>query len=224
MALTKTLAQLRAMLLRRAGFSASGTSVSLDADTLNDILNDAVFEGWDVIVNKWLDYYTGSTIVAVTADEDTYALPADFYKLRVVWMAEGERYTRLKPASLDDAHKYTGQSVGARGDYRYRITNRNLVMMPLPSSAESLRVFYVPHKTVMVNDADTLTLEVPIELKYILAIGWRDILELQNLDPSPAIAKMQQYEAKLRTAADSLDAGEPFYLGTPPFDDAEDLL
>lgn len=210
--LTRTLAQLRTELLIAAGMNTSGTSVDLTPTVLNGIINSAVYEGWDVIVNKWLDYYSGGAVISVVADTDTYALPSDFYKLRVVWILDGDRYIRLRPAALDAAHTFTGQAVGTKGRYRYRVTNRNLVLMPVPSGAESLRVFYVPIKQEMVNDSDTLALDVPIELKYILAIAWRDVLDRQNLDPSPALAKMQQYEAKLRTAADSLDAGEPFYL------------
>lgn len=224
MALTKTLLQLRALVKTAAGMNTSGTSVDLTSDVLNGIINDAVYEGWDVIVGKWADYYTGGTVIAVTAGSDTYALPSDFYKLRAVWILDGARYLKLRPADLDAAHLYTGQSVGSHGSYRYRLTNRNLVLMPAPSSAESLRVFYVPIKAEMTADADTLRLEVPIELKYIVAIAWRDVLDRQNLDPSPAIAKMQAYEAKLRTAGDSLDASEPFYLDArgPGGDDADD--
>lgn len=224
MALTKTLAQLRSALLIRAGMNTSGTSVDLTPTVLNEIINNAVFEGWDVIVNKWLDYYTATATVSVVADSDTYALPSDFYKLRVVWILDGERYLRLHPADLDAAHTYTGQTAGTKGGYRYRITNRNLVLMPVPSSAESLRVFYVPIKTEMVLDADTLTLDVPVELEFILAVAWRQILKRQNLDLSPALAEMKIYEAKLRTAADSLDAGEPFYLSPHgPHDDFDEV-
>lgn len=211
MALTKTLAQLRTALLVRAGMNTSGTSVDLTSAVLDGIINDAVYEGWDVIVNKQLDYYTGSTSVSVVAGTDTYALPSDFYKLRAVWILDGARYLRLRPTDLDAAHLLTGQTAGSKSTYRYRVTNRNLVIMPPPARAETLRVYYVPIKTEMTADGDTLTLDVPIDLKYILAIAWRDILDRQNLDPSPAIAKIQAYEAKLRTAADGLDS-EPFYL------------
>lgn len=212
MAITRTLAQLRSDLKITAGMNTSGTSVDLTPDVLNLIINRAVFEGWDVITSKWADYYTAAAVISVSAGTDTYALASDFYKLRVVWIADGAGYLRLRPADLDAAHLLVGQTVGWHGAYRYRLTNRNLVLMPVPSGVESLRVFYIPIKQEMTADGDSITLDVPIELSYILAIGWREILDRQNLDPSPAIAKIQQYEAKLRTATDSLDTGHPFYL------------
>lgn len=200
--------------------NTSGTSVDLTPTVLNEILNEALTEGFDVITNKWLDYATGLSDISIVADEDTYPLPADFYKMRVVWLQQGDRYKRLHPVDLDSAHRYAGKTGGV---YRYRITNRNLVFMPTPSGAETVRIFYVPQQPELVNDYDTVTLDVPIELKYILAIGWREILDRQNLDPSPAITKVQQYGAMLRVSADSLDAGEPFYLdGGAHGDDCED--
>jgi hypothetical protein len=89
---------------------------------------------------------------------------------------------------------------------------RDLVIVPVPTVTNTIKLFYIGIPTELTADGDTVTFDVPIELKYCLAIAWRDVLDRQNLDPSPALAKMTAYEAKLRTAADSRDAGEPFYL------------
>lgn len=212
MALTKTLAQLRTSLLRRAGIDTATVSASLTPDILNEIINDAIYEGWDVIVGKWLDYFTKSATVPVVAGTDSYAVPTDFFKLRVLWNLIGSEACRMLPIDLDAAHRYVGRSVGTASAYRYRLQERNIIIAPVPSSVLTLTLYYVPIKLEMVNDTDTITFDVPVELKYILALAWRDLLDLQNLDPSPAIAKVQQYEAKLRTSADNRDAGQPFYL------------
>jgi hypothetical protein len=212
MAVTKTLAQLRTALLRRAGFDTGTTSADLTPDVLNELINDALFEGHDVMTAKWLDYYTTSTAVPLVAGTDTYSLPTTFYKLRAVWMANGAEAINLDPIDLDAAHLYVGRSVGSIGDYRYRMMGRNLIIAPVPASAETLTIYFIPLQPTLVDDSDSITFDVPIELKFILSIAWRDILDRQNLDPSPAIAKMQAYEAKLRTAADARDARHPFYL------------
>lgn len=203
--------------------NTSGTSVDLTPAVLLEILNDAIHEGRDIIVNKWLDYFTDAQIISVIAGSDTYPLESDFYKLRAVWILDGSEYKRLKPASLDAAHRFTGQTVACRSDYRYRVTNRNLCLMPVPNADETLRVFYVPSQAELAADGDTITFDVPVEHKFILAIAWREVLDRQGLDPSPAIAKIDRYEKQLRTAADSLDAAEPFYLDPngPDSDDEE---
>ena len=222
---TKTLSQLRTSVKIRAGLNSTGTSVDLTSEVLNEIINDAVYEGWDLITGKWLDYYTKASTSPMILGEDSYQVPSDFYKLRTLWIQDGDRYLRMNPADLDAAHAYTGQAVGALGTYRYRIMGRDLVIMPVPSTTNTLKLYYIPIQPELVNDSDSITLDVPIELKLILAIAWRDVLDRQNLDPSPAIAKVTTYEARLRTAADGRDAGEPFYLspfGPNRYDDGGD--
>ncbi len=221
MALTKTLAQLRSALLVRAGMNSTGTSVDLTAAVLNDIINDAIYEGWDVITQKWLDYYTTSTTIAMIAGTGSYAVPTLFYKLRLLEHADQRP---LKPIALEGRRSFYGQS----GEpHRYLPMNRLIYVFPTPAAAETLTLWYIPIKAELTADADSVTFDVPIELKYILAIGWRDILDRQNLDPSPALAKMREYEAKLRTAADGVDATEPFYLnprGPSSIDDDDEVI
>jgi hypothetical protein len=226
MALTKTLAQLRTALLVRAGMNSTGVSVDLTSAVLDGIINDALYEGWDIITNKWLDYYTKASTTAVVAGTDAYQVPSDFYKLRTLWIQDGTRWLRMHPIDLDAAHEYTGLGAGGRSSYRYRLMSRDIVIAPVPSSAETIKLYYIAIQPELTSDSDSVTFDVPIELKFILAIAWRDILDRQNLDPSPALAKMQSYESKLRTAADSRDAGEPFYLnprGPTSFDDDGDF-
>lgn len=212
MARTRTLAQLRTALLIRAGMNTNGTSVDLTPAVLNEIINDAIFDGFDVIMGKWADYFTKASTTPVVAGTDAYQVPSDFYKLRTLWMLDGTRYIRLRPIDLDAAHDYTGQSVGTKQSYRYRLMGRDIILAPVPASAETIKLYYIPVNAELVSDSDSITFDAPVELKYILALAWQDILDRQNLDPSPAIAKIEKYEAKLRTAADSRDAGEPFYL------------
>lgn len=212
--LTKTLLQIRKLVAKAAGVDGSSgdtASADLTADVLNGFINDALYESRDIMVGKWADYYTKSTPQAVIAGTDTYALPADLYKLRKLWiLISGTRYERLYPMDLDIAHQYTGETVsGSR--HRYMMLERNLVLT-MPAANETLKIWYIPQPTDLAADVDTLTFDVPVELKLMVAMAWRDCLDRQKLDPSPAMAKIKQYSDQLRTAADSRDAGEPFLL------------
>lgn len=217
MALTKNLSQLRTLVKIAAGMNSTGTSVDLTDTVLNGMVNDAVYEGWDVITQKWLDYHTVSVPLYVTAGTTAYALPSAFYKFRLL---EHSDQRRLRPIALEARRRFYGQSGEPS---RYMLINGQVHVFPTPSVAETLTLWHIPIKAEMVSDADFITFEVPIDLKYIIAIAWRDVLDRQNLDPSPAVAKMQTYEAKLRSAADSVDATEPFYLNpNGPGDDEDD--
>lgn len=215
MAFTRTLLQLRTSLTRRGGFEYSA---DLTPVVLNELLADALNETWDILIEKWADYYTktgtNQTIAAGTA---TYALPTDFYKLRKVELQIGGDWVRLYPVDIEAQHLYPSS---ASRPYRYRLQERNLVLVPTPAAANTYRMFYIPIRPELVADGDVVTFDVPNELKLLLAIAWRDCLDRQELDPSPAIEKIERLTKTLRTSADSRDAAEPFYLSAngPPLE------
>lgn len=216
MAYQKTLLELRTSLARKLGVDgATGDTASADLipAVLNEFINDGIEEAWDIIVGKWADFYTKATTIAVTSGTDAYTFPTDFLKLRRLWILTGSgvEYRRLFPADLDAAHQFTGDTV-ANKNYRYRMMARSLILMPVPGSTETLKLFYIPIATQLVDDGDVLLFDVPMEFRLVLAIAWRQCLDRQNLDPSPAIALVNELTAKVRTSADSRDAGEPFYL------------
>lgn len=215
MAYAKTLLELRKSLARKVGIDgASGDTSSRDltAVVLNGYLNESIEEAWDIIVGKWEDYYTKTGTIAVTAGTDSYPVPNDFFKLRRLWiLVSGAEYRRLYPTDLDAAQIYSSANLANKG-YRYRLQAREVILMPAPAAAETLRMYYIPTATQLTDDGDSITFDVPLECKLVLAIAWRECLDRQGLDPSPAIAKINELTAKVRTSADSRDAGEPFYL------------
>ena len=225
MAFTKTLAQARYSLARRcgvAGPTGETTSPSLTASVLNEFINDAYQETYDILVSKWADYFTltGSD-QTMTPGTASYAVPTDFYKLRKVELQVGSRWTRLLPHDLDVSHAYAVSGTPRR----YREQARNIVFAPAPSTAETYRLWYIPIRTPLTSDADVITFDVPQEYKLLLAIAWRDTLDMQDLDPSPAIAKIDALTPMLRSAADNRDAAEPFYLNPhgPPYEWSDDI-
>lgn len=226
MSYQRTLLQLRKSLARRAGIDGPDgdtASVQLTATVLNELLNDALQETYDILVQRWEDYYTiTGANQTMAAGVDTYVIPTDFYKLRKVEVQHGSGWSRLRPFDLDSSHHYRNPGT----PHRYRQQARNLILAPVPSTAIVFRLHYIPIRAELVTDADTVTFDVPNEQKLLLAIAWRDCLDAQELDPSPAIAKVNQLVPMLKTAADGKDATEPFYLDPngPPLDtwDGED--
>ena len=225
MSFQRTLLQIRKALASRAGIagpSGDTSSIDLTAAVLNDFVNDALTETYDILVGRWADYYTKrGASQTLAAGVDTYTLPTDFYKLRKVELSIGGRWARLLPMDLDASHLYTE----AGRPYRYRMQDRALVFSTPASTAETFRLFYIPIRAELVTDQDVVTFDVPNELKLLLAIAWRECLDRQELDPSPSLQKIDALTKTLRTAADSRDASEPFYLDPkgPPTDFDEDL-
>ena len=211
MAYTRTLLQLRTDLTRKGGFE---NSADLTAVVLNGFINEAVEEAWDVIVERWEDYYTKDLILPVLANIATIAFPSDFLKLRRLWILEvagSTEFRRLLPGDIDTAHLYTSTTLSGK-NYRYRMQERNLVLMPTPPQAETLKLFYIPIAVQLALDTDAITFDVPLLAKLVLAIAWRECLDRQELDPSPAITKVGDLTAKCRVSAEGRDADQPFFL------------
>lgn len=226
MAYTRTLAQLRQSLLVRGSYEKSADitpAVSLE------VLNDALEEAYNIIQACDDAYYVQiGTPFSLVAGTDTYSLPSDFYNLRKVEiLISTDRWQKLLPVPLDGNQRVTQWGLTGKR-YRYRISKQGITLSPTPRvSGDSVRVYYIPLAPQLVVDTDQVTFDRPVEQKLVLQIALRDCYQRQDLDTQLIDQKIAQLSAQLRTAADSHDDGEPFYLsrGGPysaGLDDGED--
>lgn len=215
MSYTRTLAQLRQSFLVRGGYERSS---DITPAVANELINDALNESYNLIVERWDDYYTtiGTPVITTAPGTSDYALPTDFYKLRKVeilcsGVATGPqaRWERLYPVSIDDSHLQ--RTLVGKG-YKYWIAFSEIMLLPCPQVVETVRVFYIPAAPQLLSDTDTVQFDTPVEQKLVLHIALRDAYQRQDLSTMEIEAKIASLSAQLRTAGDH-DAGEPFYLG-----------
>lgn len=223
----RTLAQLRQSLLVRGQYE---NSADITPAVANELLNDALIESHNLIVQRWDDYYTQvSTPFVTTSGVDTYALSTDFEKLRKVEiLCSGvatdpqARWQRLFPIDVDDTHHR--RNVTAK-KYSYRIavvaSVASLILVPPPMTVETIRTFYIPHCGQLVADSDVVVFDTPQEQKLVLHIALRDAYQRQDLPTQDIEGKIQLLVSQVRTASDH-DAGEPFYLGRRTGDSEDD--
>ena len=226
MAFTRTFGQLKSS-VQRAGELEH--SADVDGTVLGEIVNDALTETRELLVDAWEDYFTTSASQAVVAGTDTYALPTTFAKLRKIDLQLGAgtgRFAKLRPHDLS-ASQYFGPPSAVAGRYRYRMQAGNLVLVPVPTTSESLVIYFIPIVTELVLDADVVTFRVPLEQKLVLQVALFDVLERQELDTSGVERRIDRLTSKVIDAASNRDASEPFYLDArgPPgewYDDADE--
>lgn len=226
MAFTRTLLQLRTSLLVRGGYEGSEDITSAVA---LEVLNDGLEETYNLCIACDDDYYVKLGTVAnggqfnTVAGQDTYALPSDFYNLRKVEILDSStRWKKLNPVPLDGANLIQTVDSPSR-HYRYRLSNQGLTLYPTPTGVDTLRVYYLPLAPQLAVDTDSVTFDRPVEARLVLEIALRDCLARQNLSTGEAEMKIEKLAKQLRTAADSHDDGEPFYLNPRgPHGDDED--
>lgn len=211
----KTLAQLRESVLIRCSCE---NSIDLTPTVVDEVVNDAIIESYDIIVACRDDYYVKiSPSFQLVMGQATYPLPVtDFYDLRKVEIAMDAaqtRWQRLLPTPLDGENRVTQFGL-VQKRYRYRLSNQGLTFSPMPMSpsVDWIRIYYLPLAPQLVNDADTITFDRPAEQKLVLHVALRDVYQRQDLPLEEIEAKIAQLSKQLRTVSDSHDDGEPFVL------------
>lgn len=223
MARSWTLAQLRTQVQRRGRFE---NSASVTSTLIDEFINEGIAELWDLMVQRWADYYVSIGTLAVTANQDGITLPASFYKLRkleIVDSSSPSGYRRLRPHDLDAAHAFSSLS----GDkaYRYRLQGAALYLAPIPAVAETLRLYYVPAATVLAADGDTFDGINGYE-QLAVQLALKRCYDGLNMPVSGTDGEITRLTARIRTAADGRDADEPFSLAArgpqnEPWDESE---
>ena len=147
----KTQARERADMVNSKFFSES---------ELNNYVNQSVKELYDRLINAGEYYYLQSANLSVVSGDDTYALPADFYKLLGVDLvvdSKGNAVT-LRPFQFEQRNAYlftpTWNIVGL-SYLRYMVLGDNIKFVPQPNSPQQIRVWYAPLCSDLVNDSDT---------------------------------------------------------------------
>jgi hypothetical protein len=216
MARTKTLTQLLTAVRTRGDWE---NSADITDAILTEFLNEGIAELWDILVGKWADYYATAAAVAtsviVAPYSDTIALPTTFYKLRKLELLTSGTadtvnavYTRLRPHDLESSHQFAG---GDTRHYRYRIQGSAIRLVPWPTRLEAFRLTFVPYATELVSGADTFDGINGYEA-FAVQLALRRALARQDLPTDQVDAEIARLTLRVRTAADSRDAAEPFYL------------
>lgn len=154
---TFTLSALRDQIRQRADIVRSQHIT--DAE-INGYINASIRELRDLLIQQFgEDYFVSSSTIAVVAETDTYALPADFFKLLGVDLQQtNSEWITLKPFMFSERNRYNTNIM--RGVYgsdftKYRIQGSSIIFRPVPTSSQTIKVWYVPMFTSLSLDADT---------------------------------------------------------------------
>jgi len=155
---TVTLLSLRTQSRQRADME--NTTFVSDTE-LNGYINASASELYDLLIGVYEDYKITSQSVSIVANTDTYSLPNDFYKLRgvdLVLDSLGNAVT-LKPFNFQERNSYlftpTWNVVGL-SYLRYHLQGDSIRFVPVPSSSQTLKLWYIPSITTLSADGDTL--------------------------------------------------------------------
>ncbi len=209
---SSTLTQMLTELRARGGYRRS---TSLTDAVLTPFLNSGIAEVHDLIVKHNPDFLVTSVDLTMTSGIATVALPSTFYKSRGVELVEGSNRTRLRQFQIEEEtfiDEATAWDSGSGSSTpRYMLQAGNLRFVPVPSSAMTIRLWYLPHATKLSLGSDTYNgVNGHEDLVYEHALRLckaRD--RLPTLEHDQAIGRL---EKRLLYAMDARDQAEPEYL------------
>lgn len=216
MAYTRTFAQL-SLAVQQLGEWERSEDVT--PAVLLQAINYGLLEGYDHMVQKWAEYYTTLTTFAITPGTSSYSIgviASNFYKLRHLEytretgaLTPATRFHRMRPFDVESAYSFRSDSDRVP---KYRFQGGSFVLSSSP--AGTVRMHYIPlaPQFATVADVTAVTFDVPVEERLVVLLAELDIRHREELDTGTLERRIERTVAQLRTAADSRDAAEPFYL------------
>lgn len=209
MAIPPTLLAMRTQIRQRADIVNSLFIV--DAE-LTSYVNASAQALYDLIIQKFGDEYYFTTYAFTTiGGQETYSLPADFYKLLGVDLAlNGNNFVTVRPYMLSERNVYraTNYQGTSADEMRYRLLGQTLSLLPAPNVGYAGQLLYIPQMTPLVLDTDTLP----------VIAGWEEFVitdcvikcnQKEETDSSVAERQKAQLIERLENAAENRDAGAP---------------
>lgn len=180
-------------------------------DELTQYINASVQELHDLLIGAYSsDYFIKTYDFATIASTDSYALPADFYKLKGVdiAMAGGHKYS-ARPFNFNERNRNEIVSWGLINgpSIRYRIVGDDLVFSPAPDAAYSCTLWYIPTATPLVLDADTYS-DVAYSEYVVIDVAIK-MLQKQETDVSGLSQQKNQMLKRIEAMAQNRDVDHP---------------
>lgn len=184
---------------------------------LNTYISGSYKELYDLLAQKFGDDYYVATPYEFTTDgtNDTYDLPATFYKLigcDASYNGGGANgWITLKQFMFQERNTYTlpnYQGFYGITNLRYRLRGDKIWFTPLPIGGQLLRIFYIPRPTELTDDADTVDGVSGWE-EYILCDAAIKCMVKEESDPSAFAAQKSAMLVRIESAAENRNAGQP---------------
>ena len=205
---TVTLLQLRTRARERADMQSTGFITDSE---LNGYINSSYAELYDLLVSKYGEEYfvAPAHSITTTSNVDTYALPADFYKLLGVDLQlDSSQWKTLKRFEFSDRNTPRELELYSPERIRYRIFGSNLLFSPVPAGNLSLRAWYIPLPTTLSLDADSFSGINGYE-EYVVIDAAIKMLTKEESDTTALMIAKEALKRRIEQMAEARDVAMP---------------
>lgn len=190
----------------------------------NTYINQSYFELYDILVQKYGDdYYVADPIQFTTTGADQYDLPnginysgaRPIYKLLGVDLGISpvtNAWLTLKKYEFISRNKYVYPQITTNllgvGGMRYRLVGDKLTFIPTPSAGQTVRMWYIPRMVRLLKDTDQFD-GISGWSEYVIIDAAIKALQKEEADVSVLLAQKIALIARIESAAENRDAGQP---------------
>lgn len=195
----------------------------------NTMIDESYKELYDLLVQKFGDdYFIAPPFTFLTTNSQTYPLPDGstpsagqqtnapaFYKLMGVEVqlntGDPNSFVTLRKFEFIQRNLWNFPNVYTMygiTNLRYRLSGNNIMLVPVPSNGQIIRLWYNPRPNQLINDTDTLDMVSGWE-EYIVVDACIKAMIKEESDISGFAAQKQNVVKRIEEAAENRDVGEP---------------
>lgn len=200
-----TLEELKRRTRRAADMENSGF---ISDEELTEFINGSAQELYDILVQADQDFETLLTTFSISSG-NTYALPANFYKMRGIDVDRDGKWIPVRKFNLLERGQWTdvGHSY-RRSNIRYQIVKDTLHFLPEENAVGNYRIWYVPEMTKLALDADTFNGRNGWD-EYVVVDAAIKCLDKEESDSKALMARKKDLLGRVVNMSGERDYGEP---------------
>jgi hypothetical protein len=208
--MTITLEQLRTQSRQRADME---NSKFVSDSELTSYINNSIAELHDILAESYgSEYFVKNDTIDVSSGTSSYDLPTDFYELKGVDVKlDNQTYINMRPFNFNERNRFGDFSfwdLAGITNIRYRLVGNQLMVSPVPDRNATIRIWYVPVATKLVNDADTLD-DFNAYSEYVIVDAAIKMMQKEESDVSVLAAQKMALEKRIRDKSQNRDAASP---------------
>lgn len=178
---------------------------------LNRYINLSITELYDLLItSRGENYYVSSYSFTTTGGTDSYALPSGMLKLLGVDLVRGANSAySLKSFKWQERNRFREPYfLNDSINLEYQIRGSNLVFTPVPQDNQSIKLWYIPAATALVQNTDAFDGINGWE-EYVVIDAAIKMLVKEESDVQELLLAKEQMRTRILQASSARDSNEP---------------
>lgn len=201
----------------------------------NSFINLAMFELYDLLITVFEDYYL-ATPISFTTNGSTFLYPLPdgalpfinsvsgapgyiappFYKilgLDLSVQTSNNGFVTVNKFNFIDRNRFvypnTASTIYGVFNCQYRVMGSNIEFIPIPSSNQMFRLWYIPRLQELLLDSDITNTGISGWLRYVIVRAAKYALDKEESDTSQLTQELLFLKTRIEESAANRDAGQP---------------